>query len=274
MADDDSAPESGASGRTADVPGIGRVPRWGIYAAVGVAGIGVIWWWRSRSASTTAVDTTGDVGVGTYDPAPTGDATVAVDTTDPSAIDTVSEWTQEAVSLLGNVGVDPGAAAEALGLWLGHQPLTGPQKLIVIEARAIAGDPPVDPVPAMIDALPNPGGGSDDDGGESGGGDTTPTPVQHVTQAPVVNTTGHSSSAVSIAWGAVPGAVSYQVWYREGSTKATMAATPYTKHVDVSGTSYTHPAKAGWWYGLSVRGVASDGQAGPPPTNAQWIQAK
>jgi hypothetical protein len=156
-------------GATVEVPQVGRVPKTAVVATVAVAaGILGYAWWKHRQAPSVPFDpnaidpATGQSyaaeaagGVSTFQPAPTGDGTVTVG----APTTTLGDWTTHAIELLQSVNVAPDSAAEALAKWLNHQGLTASQKAIVMEARALANDPPISPIPPMLDALPTPAPG-------------------------------------------------------------------------------------------------------------------
>lgn len=136
------------------VPGLGQTKKtWVIVGITAAGGFVAYRWWQSRSgastaaAATTAVVDPNNPGTGnvaaTAQNAPAStDSTLSVGVSAPPFTDNAS-WTQAAVNYLSGIGYDPSTVAQALGLFLGRQPLTSDQQNIVRAAEGIEGLPPV-----------------------------------------------------------------------------------------------------------------------------------
>lgn len=188
-----------------NIPGIGGVDKrvaYGIGAATTVA-IGYIYW-RRRNAppadpGTAAFDEgdlldTGEYGGGAgwqYAPNPQGD--VAGGYTGAEGVPrTNADWTKQAVEFLSSVGKDAGAAADAIGAWLGGQKLTTDQALLVRTAKGGIGKEPEGDHEIIIDSAT-----------------ATPTVVKPGRPTPGIRSASRAS--LTVGWAPVPGATSYEV---------------------------------------------------------------
>ncbi len=151
-----------------NVPGIGGVDRRVVFGIAGAGAAFILWrYWRAAGDAPDAGEVVEDVtdadgiltdggyGVGTYQgSAITGN--LDVDATSPGVPSTDAEWVTESVEDLSAYGVDPAFAALALGKWLAGEGLTAQEKELVIQARAMTGNPPV--AGALPIKTANPGG--------------------------------------------------------------------------------------------------------------------
>lgn len=152
------------------IPGIGPLDKkYAIIGAAGIAGFVGFAYWRNKQAAavdTTATDTTdtsaldsanaaandygfayGDVGGGggyAYGGAPIYQSPINGNYPTPTggAPSTDPEWTQEAISWLGQIGTDTQAASHAIALYMNDQCMTAAEADLVRQAKAGLGDPP------------------------------------------------------------------------------------------------------------------------------------
>lgn len=184
----------------ANIPGLGKMPKWAIIATAIGGGLVIFYVVRKQNAAgsaapqstqtpdstATAIDPatgypygspedqaalsgTGGAGYGYgagtagYDYYPTSMDTGSTVTT-PS---TNQEWSQDAVSMLSQEGYNPETVSGALGVYLSHGRLTANQASLVQQAIALLGQPPQGDYPIVT------GGG----GGGHGGHATVPNVV-------------------------------------------------------------------------------------------------
>lgn len=145
----------GALSGTVNVPKVGKVKKSHLYIAVGGTALFVGWRWyqaRAYSDSGDTTYTTADIGEGIDASGIIGAGGVSgntqyggttTDGTSADVIDTNAEWTQKAVELLSNAGMDPATVYAALGDYLAQKPLTSSEQSIVRSALAATGNPPV-----------------------------------------------------------------------------------------------------------------------------------
>lgn len=184
-----------------NVPKVGHVKKSYVAGALAVAGAFVAWrYWQAHQAAAsapvlTAPDTLGD------DLTPTGGGAPQPSQLGPGATANIpvpltnADWTQAAVSYLVSVGYDAATAAAVLGKYLGKQPLTPSELVILRAALAGAGNPPV--------------------------GTFTVIPAQTVLVAATAVPTGMhrlATTALSntMTWNTVPGAVKYTLYRNIG----------------------------------------------------------
>jgi hypothetical protein len=207
---------------TIDIPKVGHVPKVAV-VGVGVAAAGFVgWkWWNARNA-VPAGDPTADGSFqdpGTL-PAVAGAGTVPYGGTGSDAgtgqITTNSAWTNDALAKLTATGAyDAGKVAEALGNYLGAQPLSTEQQAIVRAAIAVSGNPPVGTFYIV------PGGNVGLSAAPSG-----------------LHVTGVTTSSATLAFTGVNGATSY-VAYRNGVAAQSASSSPITLTGLSQNTSYT-----------------------------------
>lgn len=213
-------------------------PKAVVIGGVVAGGILLFVWWRNRSATAAAVDTStidpltglpysaeantgatgGNAGEGAVGLSATVDA-------GGGGITDQASWTADAVSKLSGT-YDPSALYAALGSYLAGSPISSDQAVIVRAAWAASGKWPFIPASYTLDTS----GGSTP--GTGGGGGTLPTPA-----APQATTT---RTSVHLSTGAIPGATLYE-WQVNGAD-----------HAHTSGPSYTYPAHPGTHYNFSV----------------------
>lgn len=237
--------ETGLKG-SIDIPKVGKVKKTYVYVAVGGTAAYVGWkWYNARAAGATAdtAYTTGDVtdsdiaasgvvGAGGV----SGNTQYAGTTTDgttDTVIGTNAQWTQQAVSLLSNAGMDPVAVYAALGDYLAQRGLTVDEQSIVRSALAAAGNPPVGGPYVITEQV----------------GDSTLTAPTGLT-ATTVNTT-----SVILTFTPVTGAASYSAY--RGDLGATVVGTGYGSTITVAGLQ---PNKT---YTFTVAARTATGKAGP-----------
>lgn len=194
---------------TLEVPKIGKLKKDYVIAGVAVVG-GVVGyaWWRHRTDSAAAVPTPA---------APTGDyvnpnpgvtsGSQNTNAVDPNVITTNDQWTTHALDQIARyTSYDAQFAAQAIGKWLGHIGLTTEEKLLIITARGLAGEPPVGGPYPMLDALPIP----------KPSPEPVPVPVpDHVPGAPTgASARPTSGTTVDIWWQPVAHVRGYTVWLR------------------------------------------------------------
>jgi hypothetical protein len=140
---------------TVTLPLVGTVPTKYVWVSAGLVAAVVGWsYWRKRSNSAgpepiiEGIDGA-EVPVGedgwSNVPGSTGNASGAHD--DAGVIDTVPEWTANVVGLLSSSDWDAGYVYTTLGKWLAGEPLSEPEKQLVMAALAAAGQPPGGPYP-------------------------------------------------------------------------------------------------------------------------------
>lgn len=138
---------------TVNVPKVGKVKKSYLYVAVGGTALFVGWrWMQARNATVDDTTyTTSDVGEGIDASGVIGAGGVSgntqyggstTDGTSADVIDTQAEWTQKAVELLSNAGMDPATVSLALGDFLASKPLTEAEAAIARAAMAQAGPVP------------------------------------------------------------------------------------------------------------------------------------
>lgn len=115
------------------------------------------------------------------------------DGTSPNAIDTNSEWTNEAVQLLGNAGYDSATVYAALGEFLARRALDKTEASIARAAIAAAGQPPVGGPFSVLE-----------EAGTSTGTLAAPTNVRAWN--------GVTATRVGLQWDAVHGASHYRIY--------------------------------------------------------------
>ncbi len=149
------------------LPGAGPVSRKTLIYGGSAAGAYVAWrWWRARKASAAAgpaplpVDTSntsaGQGATGFTNPDPAGSAPTSVNT---GGLTSNAAWESKAVGDLSNIGYNAQSVAEALGLYLSGQPLSGDQALIVRVVWGMEGKPPESTNLAIVPAQSPPSGG-------------------------------------------------------------------------------------------------------------------
>jgi hypothetical protein len=134
------------------IPGIGEVPNRTLLIGGGAAVVVVgVMWWRKRSAaaaSTSSTDTASadqlDTGGGIVSGLGSGgtgtsSATIPTDST-PTSND---QWTALVLDRMGSIVPDQSALLAALGLYLTGQAVDAGQELLIDQAIAAAGYPPV-----------------------------------------------------------------------------------------------------------------------------------
>lgn len=133
------------------LPAVGPVSKKALWIGGGgaVLVMGVLWWRKRTTAAATPVDptdpnaldtgatTTGSGGGGSGGGLDTGLPQVGVPTSNP-------QWTALVMQQLAGAAADPTALAAALGRYLTGQAVTTDQELLIDEAIASAGYPPVD----------------------------------------------------------------------------------------------------------------------------------
>ena len=231
---------------TIDIPHVGTVKRQQVFIVGGVAaGVVGYAWWRSRS---TPVDT-GEVPAAAAPEDPYGGLTDSgiggavggyddrgsdTGTTGPT---TNAEWTAVVKERLAD-SYEPSAISDAIGRYLGRQPLSTQDQTIVQAAIAAAGYPPVGSYTVIT------------------GGDT---PLK-VAPSGVKGTAG--STTVDLSWVGVPGAHRYRI-YQYG-IKENVGVSIDTKK-QVGGLD---PGKS---YRFAVAAETAAGKVGPA---SSWVTVK
>lgn len=149
---------------TITIPGVGPVKSVYVYAG-GAVVVGVVAWsyWRRPSGGDGGQvveevpedGTNGDVADGWGNvPGQTGNSNggwVPDGDRDPA---TVAEWTQLAIERMSDIGYDPQAVAQAIGLWLAGQTVTATQADMLRVVKAIMPAVPGMPEPPIRIGLP------------------------------------------------------------------------------------------------------------------------
>lgn len=219
-----------------------------LFIGGGIGLIGVWYFFKARQDTSATVDDTGATDDGyssipddteTVPPTlssyvdPTTGATITNGTTTTQTITqatTNPAWAQQATAYLTQNGFDPVTVGIALGLYLSGRNLSNSQLQIVEAAIAAEGNPPTS-VPAPHTAPPS---------GQSTGSGVTGTTTKP--KAPVVHIASKRKGSATLAWGAVPGATHYRLYY-----KGVFARTITTTSNDVH--------RNGNWRVASVRGT-------------------
>ena len=242
---------------TVDVPAVGRVKKRYVVIPAGIAALYVGWrWYQARQDGAEpapgadgyySTDDLSEYGLST-----TGGATnvtgntgnTVTDGTKPDAIDDNAEWTDRAVEKLGNAGYDTAVVYAALGEFLARRSLDKSEATIVRAAVAAAGQPPVGGPYAVIEAA-------------------TQGPVE-LAAPKNVRVTAKTSTSVTLAWDAVPGAGYYRA-YRSGSSTNVGATDAGNRTIVITGlqpaTEYTFQ-------------VAADTTTGKPGPKSAGVKAK
>jgi nucleoid-associated protein YgaU len=144
---------------TVEIPKIGKLKKEYVVAGVAVVG-GVVGyaWWRHRTDSAAPVPTAAPPTGDYVNPNPgVTSGSQNTNAVPADVITTNDQWTQHALDMLAKyTSYDSHFAAQALAKWLGHLGLTADEKVLVITARGLAGDPPVGGPYPILDALPVP----------------------------------------------------------------------------------------------------------------------
>lgn len=232
-----------------DVPGVGDVDKRVLFGVGGLGAAFLGWkWWQARSAD--AYDPAAEgVDPGMEDPGVLPSVAGAVredgayglpDGSGGSSADsygfrgtTNDQWTQYAANQLsqGSESWSYSAIVSALGKFVTNKALTGADQTIVQAAIAVAGYPPE----GSHVIIP--------------GGDVK------VTVAPTgLKVTSTSSTAVSLSWGAVSGATSYDVFRSGAAANAVRSNSPAATIAGLQpNTEYT----------FQVAAVSTGGETGP-----------
>lgn len=235
-------PDTGLKGDIS-IPKIGKVKKAYVYGAGALVAAYVGWrWYNARAAGaedTTYTTDTIDEGL------PTGGAGGAAsgnvqyggtttDATSTEVIDTNAEWTQRAVELLSNAGMDPSAVYAALGEYLAQRPMDEKEQSIARAALAAVGNPPVGGPYAITSQV----------------GETT-------LSAPGSLRSGGepSSTVINLTWNAVPGTAYYRI-FRTDLGNEPVGASADTKFASRGLT----PNKS---YTYQVAAISTLGKTGP-----------
>lgn len=203
-------------------------------------------------------------------PEPTDTPGFDADVNNGAAPGTNDAWVNLAVARAIGIGLDGGAVAEALGMFLAQQRLTKTQASLVRTAIGLAGNPPVGP----------PGGGSWVVLEQDTGGSSEPPPTQNpppVQQPPA--TTGAPSTptgfaaagdrqGVWLAWNPSSNATGYEI--------ARMTANERTGWLGVGNkTALFHPqyVNEDTQFAYAVRAVGPGGYSGEAWSAPTWIRA-
>lgn len=207
---------------TVDVPGVGPVDKrvlLGLGGAVVVV-TGVIYWRRSQAEAAEgdaaveafdegALTDTGEFGGGAgwqWAATPTGDV---IEGSGSSAPRTNPEWTSRANEALIGAGYGPTEVAAALGKYLGRQPLSSTEAVMVRAALGFVGNPPEGTYAVTL-------------------APATATPTPTTPKAPAapssVSVSLIGTDKAQLRWPAVAGATGYSVW-RNGAHFGTTLGT-------------------------------------------------
>lgn len=174
---------------------------------------------------------------------------------DPNAVTftTNAEWTQAAVTYLtGAPGYDGGTVLAALALYLGGRQLSDAQGLLVRQAIAALGPPPVGQFAILTGPAAPPAA-------------TVPAALSGL------HVTGTTDSSIALAWDASSGADSYRIDEHSdlGGSTQTTTGTSYNKtglHYDLLHTFVVTPMNSsGDGPSQTVQGKTNPQAAPPPP---------
>lgn len=242
---------------TVTVPGAGKLKKRYVAIPVGIAAayVGFRWYQaRQDAASSDSADTSGlysssdltDMGLSTTGGATNVTGNTGSTTTDATtdAIDTNAEWTQEAVTLLGNAGYDSATVYAALGEFLARRSLDKSEASIARAALAAAGPPPVNGPFSVIEEAA-----------------ATSTTLAAPTGLHVISAT---STSVTLGYNLVPGAGYYRA-YRSGASTNVGSTDGGNNTITVTGlspnTSYSFQ-------------VAADSTTGKPGAKSAAVTGK
>lgn len=253
---------------TMDIPGVGNVEKKYVYIGGGaVVVIAGYMYWRNKQSSTAATDAAvsdtvtdpnadaAGLGADTYDPSGTygygydyssgatgyqSPVNQTIPVTSEQQITTDAAWDSAAVAQAGDIGVDPTALSSALGRFLAGLCVDAAQADLVRQAEGLLGRPPQSATLEIHICPPSGSGGST----SPGAGLAAPGGL-HVTSS----TTTH----VSLAWTAVPGATGYRLYRSDVSTNVGSTSGPAGT---VGGLSHNKT------YKFHVRAIGSDGKYG------------
>lgn len=243
-----------------------QIPSWALYGGIGVAVVGGVLWWRSRSSgsSTSSNATTAATDPNAIDPATGipysqealgtyqgytqgvsgygyGTPTVSGTTTVGSAYTSNAQWAQAVEAGLTSLGYDPTAVGAAIGKYLLSMPLTADQVTIVQTAVAEFGAPPVGQF-SITATGSSPGGSTPPPSGSGGGssppptdGGGTPPPsgnggggtAGRLTAPTALHLTIDGRTGVRLQWNPVPGATGYICQCKKGGNNGPTVNGPF-----------------------------------------------
>lgn len=199
---------------TITVPKVGPVKKVYVYGAGGLAAAYVLWrYWSAAQTPATPAEYEPDTssvtqaGSGPLTSDRTGNT---VDTPDGDApITTNAQWSITAQERLSLAGWNDQTVAQAIGKYLGRQPLTDSEALIIRAALAFAGPPPTGG-PYTIVLV-------------SGGNTTTPTLKVPAAPGGLGINTLHGDNVI-LTWNGVSGATKYELYMSPGQGGKTLKA--------------------------------------------------
>lgn len=229
-----------------DLPAVGKVKKAYVLVPAGLAAAYIAYrWYAARQAAADAepqgsdgLYTSGDLSE--YGLSTTGGATsvtgntgsIVTDATG-DAIDTNSEWTNDALTKLGNQGYDTATVGAALGEFLARRALDKSEASIARTALAVSGQPPEGRPWSVIE-----------EASTSTGTLGAPTGLKVTKTGP---------DYVNLAWSTVDGAAEYAV-YRSDTGGMTVRAGP--------GSVTVYGLKPATSYSFQVAAVGSTGKVG------------
>jgi hypothetical protein len=217
------------------LPGVGPVSRRALLlgGATAVVVMGVLWWRKRKSgtgpsAGTDATDTSGDQS-GDYGTDGSAGGGGSTSSTSSTTYTTNAQWVQGAMANLSGV-VDASKLAEALGLYITGNAVDSDQTLLIDQAIASTGYPPVSGPTGYPPGIRTQAGSTK--------APATPTNL-HQTNA--------TKSSLSFAWDKVSGATDYEYWEQSdfgGSAERSTTGTTATWSGLMAGVEHVFYVKA------------------------------